>query len=133
MAKRSRSAATQSRPTSAPANEPIPSDAEEARSILTDSLEWRGVRLSVNYEPDYLSSAARGLSFSISHLEIEVSSPEGAPLPVTETGYRSHFVTPGHVEDAGGPAPFVRRWLDEAARSPVWRRTEARWRQLDLF
>ncbi len=56
-----------------------------------------------------------------------------APLPVTETGYRSHFIQVGLVEATGGPAAYVRRWLDEEARRPVWRRVEAAWRLLDLF
>ena len=56
-----------------------------------------------------------------------------APLPVTETGYLSHFVLLGVVEDAGGPGAYVNRWLDAEAQKPIWRRVEGAWRQLDLF
>ena len=87
----------------------------------------------VTYEADYLNSVTHGLTLGFSHLEIEVKSPEGAPLPVTETGYRSHFLSPGLVEEAGGPIAYVGVWLEEEAKSAAWLRAEARWRQLDLF
>jgi uncharacterized membrane-anchored protein len=53
-------------------------------------------------------------------LEVRVIEPERAPLPITDTGYRSHFLLAGIVEEAGGPAAYVRCWLDEAARHPRW-------------
>jgi hypothetical protein len=50
-------------------------------------------------------------------------------LPFTETGYRSHFLGPGIVEEAGGPAAYVRAWLDHAAQSPKWRKQQTAARQ----
>ena len=91
-----------------------------------DKLQWEGVTLAVAYEPRWLESET-------AHLEVRVQAPKGAPLPITETGYRSHFLPCGAVEDAGGPITFVRAWLDEAAKSAAWRRVRNRWRQLDLF
>jgi hypothetical protein len=89
-------------------------------------LVWDGLTLSIRYEPSSYVGYA--------HLQVQVTAPErGAPLPITETGYRSHFLPRGEVEMAGGPAAFVRNWLDEAARSPAWHRRRFRWRQLELF
>lgn len=60
-------------------------------------------------------------------------APERAKLPITETGYRSHFLSKGVVEAAGGPTACVTAWLDEAAKSKAWQRHEAESRQLSLF
>jgi hypothetical protein len=55
------------------------------------------------------------------------------PLPMTETGYRSWFGAPADVESDGGPAEFVRLWLDHEARSDSWKAAQAERRQLTLF
>jgi hypothetical protein len=90
------------------------------------TLTWDGITMTIRYRPEYFPG--------YDHLEIQVTGPERtAPLPITETGYRSHFLRPGEIDAAGGPAAYVRRWLDEAARQPGWRTVRARWRQLSLF
>ncbi len=88
-------------------------------------LVWRGVLLAIHYQPK-----SYGL---LAHLELRVIAPEGAPIPVTDTGYRSHFLYPFWVREAGGPVAYVRQWLDGESRSPAYRRALDRWRQLDLF
>jgi hypothetical protein len=111
-----------------------PSDQRSARkrSIVTESLDWRGIALSVSYDPSFFVSDF-GRDDPQAHLEIHVISPEGARLPFTETGYRSHFLPPRLVEQAGGPAVYVRIWLDDASTSRAWRRYEDDSRQLSLF
>jgi hypothetical protein len=69
----------------------------------------------------------------MAHLQICSRSPEKAPLPITETGYRSHFLAPGLVEERGGPTAFARAWLDQAARQTKWSQLEFKRRQPDLF
>jgi hypothetical protein len=39
------------------------------------------------------------------HLQIEAVQPPREPLPITETGYKSHFVAIEAIEAAGGPSP----------------------------
>jgi hypothetical protein len=74
------------------------------------NITWRGIALTITFTPDWLSVA--------DHLEIET---EGRiPLPVTETGYRSHFVATGAVEAHGGPVAVVTDWLDHEARRTGW-------------
>ncbi len=102
-------------------------------TIHTETLVWEGVTLEVRYEPDWSGLSELGTGRQLAHIQLEVVAPVRAPLPVTETGYRSEFLSVEAVEQAGGPAEYVRRWLDEEARKPVWRRDEAGRRQLDLF
>ena len=102
-------------------------------TLITETLVWNGRTVEVRFDPDWSSLSELGPDRQVAHLELEVTEPPRAPLPVTETGYRSHFVTAGVVENAGGPGVFVRAWLDEEARKPAWRRVEVAWRQLDLF
>lgn len=93
---------------------------------------WNGVKISISYEPRWLN-LADDYGLDTAHLEIEAIAPERAPLPITETGYRSHFTTAHAVAAMGGPVALVRTWLDEEAASPDWRQHEAAARQLTLF
>ncbi len=101
------------------------------RTIEVDVLLWQGVTIEVSYEADWLS--LKRLPDRTVHLSITAIMPKRAPLPFTETGYRSHFVHRDDVAEAGGPAAYVSAWLDDAARSPEWLEHERTSRQLSLF
>lgn len=78
---------------------------------------WRGIEIEAIYSP-----LKWGM---IAHMELRSVKPERAPLPVTETGYRSHFHQPGAVEALGGDiVAHLIAWLDDEAKSPEWRRRE---------
>ena len=58
-------------------------------------------------------------------------APSGAVLPITETGYRSHFLAATEVIAAGGPVRYVLAWLDregelDAGSGPATRFTVGR-------
>ena len=97
---------------------------QPGRPIETLGLEWRGERLTVTYEPNWLGVTG--------HLEVRADR-DGAGLPITRTGYRSHFLNPAHVDAAGGPLAYVRLWLDQAAADPAWLEEESAARQMALF
>jgi len=99
---------------------------DEPQYSVVEVLAWRGFQIEVLYTPDWL------VNF-LSHLSIETLEPVRAGIPITETGYLSHFLEPGLVEANGGPAAFVRAWLDEAAKDPLWKEQEAAARQFSLF
>lgn len=89
-------------------------------------LTWQGIEIEAIYTPRKWGITA--------HLEIHSIQPERAPLPITETGYRSHFHPCGTVEAAGGDvAAQVTAWLDEEAKKPEWQAYLAQSRQLSLF
>lgn len=87
---------------------------------------WRDVTLTATHTPNYLSDGW-------SHIELRVVRPKGIPLPITETGYLSHFLSEDDLEAAGGPAAFFRAWLEREATSKRYRLAFAKWQQLDLF
>lgn len=105
-------------------------DGTASRHITTEALVWEGVTLSIAYEPSWLATSE---DHGTARLAIRVVAPESAPLPITQTGYRSHFLARRIVEEAGGPVAYVRGWLDESARDPAWRKALDRWRQLSLL
>jgi hypothetical protein len=96
--------------------------------ITRETLVWQGITVEVTYERDWM-----GMKDSVAHLQIRVLTPKGTVIPLTDTGYRSHFISSVYVDDAGGPVPYVQAWLDTAASTPDWKRREASTRQLSLF
>ncbi len=82
---------------------------EEAQ---TYKLDWQGRKIETSYQPRSFAGTA--------HLQIRVK--HARPLPITETGYRSHFASPADVEHMGGPAAYVEAWLDAMAQSKTWKR-----------
>ncbi len=87
---------------------------------------WRNIEIEAVYDP---------LKWGITaHLEIRSVKPERAPLPITESGYLSHFHQPGTVEARGGDVVAqVTAWLDEEAAKLEWRRYVEASRQGELF
>lgn len=93
----------------------------------TDIMEWEGITLSISCERDYATMTG------LTHLSIHVLAPSTSKLPITGTGYRSHFLSEVEVEELGGPVGFVRAWLDAEAATPEWREQQQAARQMTLF
>jgi hypothetical protein len=104
------------------------------RNITTSSITWQGITIEVSYEPSWLSTTGDDdKAWRSAHLQIRAISPDRAKLPITETGYRSHFIDREEVEAAGGPGAYNNDWLNYAAQSESWKDQVAASRQLDLF
>ncbi len=89
-------------------------------------FRWRGIEIEARYIPVQYNA--------IAHLELESVDPVHEPLPMTETGYRSHYHPIGTIEASGYDViGFVRAWLDDAAESPKWKQAELARRQGDFF
>lgn len=76
----------------------------------THRITWRGIALDITFTPEAF--------IATDHIEIRTEGR--VSLPVTETGYRSHFVPTGSVEAYGGAAAFVTAWLDHKAARTGW-------------
>lgn len=96
----------------------------------THKLLWRGITIEVTYEAHWLRR--EGL-YCPCHLTLKTIERERYPLPVTETGYLSHFTDPVLVAEAGGPLAYVTAELEATAMSKRWQQQEAERRQLSLF
>lgn len=92
----------------------------------TYKIVWRGILLVIRHELDYLWKGT-------SHIEIHVVRPKHEPIPLTETGYRSHFIDTLELVNAGGAVTFVIAWLDREASSKAWQKRDVARRQGDLF
>ena len=94
-----------------------------AASKKSLGLNWQDLTIEVSYQRNWLNSGQ-------THLEIRASER----LPITETGYRSHFLPDGAMEkDEAEIRAFVLEWLDRAATSSTWQAYLEDCRQLRLF
>lgn len=92
----------------------------------THRFIWQGIEIKATYAP-----VRWGV---IAHIEIESIHPPRAPLPITPTGYKSHFHPIGTIEANGGDViAQIMAWLDEEATKPEWRAYAAKSRQGELF
>ena len=88
------------------------------------TFQWEGRTIRLSYHPRYLKM--------IDHLEIR--SGDGDPLPITETGYKSHFFGPVEpVMSNDEVIEMIVRWLDKEAASPSWQTYLLQSKQLSLF
>lgn len=95
-------------------------------------IDWQNpvtaesVRIRITHSREYLSSGS-------DHLAIESVKPKGASLPISETGYRSHFMPVLDLINAGGPVTFVTAWIEQEAKGKAWTKAAAVKAQGDLF
>ena len=82
------------------------------------NITWRNVQIEITFTPDAFCM--------VDHIELRIGNK--ALLPVTETGYRSHFMNKGTVAAHGGACAFVTAWLDHEAKRTSWNND-----QLSLF
>lgn len=91
---------------------------------ITSQIVWRDISVEITFHK-------RRWNSDFDHLE--VTAMNDAQIPVTETGYRSHFLPDGIVSDHGGPEAYVLAWLDHEADSEAWKKREEASRQMSLF
>lgn len=92
----------------------------------TYRFAWQGIEIEATYAP-----VRWGV---IAHIEIESIQPPRAPLPITPTGYKSHFHPIGTIEaNSGDVVAQIVAWLDDEAAKPEWLAYAAKNRQGELF
>lgn len=102
------------------------------QSIFVQRIDWHGITVEVSYEADWLN-LANELGSPVAHLQVRSVAPERAQLPISETGYKSHFPAMSEVVAHGGPLTYVREWLDQAATLDAWKNHQDQARQFALF
>ena len=93
-------------------------------------LQWQDINIEITYQPRWGND-----SVGVSHLEIRSTIPERVPLPVTETGYRSHFFYSDEIFSEEEIKELVEDWLNKDAQKTTWKayRHEQLNQQLSLF
>ena len=100
-------------------------------SIENIKLIWNEIAIDVTYNDDWSKAHREIMGFSMAHLEIR--SENNVRLPVTKTGYRSHFIAATIIEEYGGTEKYVTDWLEEKAKSKDWQDYWYNSKQLSLF
>ena len=103
----------------------------EGKKILI--LKWRSYVIQVDFTKSYSRAFEEVYGYPMSHIEIRTIEPDLAPLPVSDTGYRSIFITLPEIENLGGVKAMIKDYLDDAARNKLWKAQEEKARQYDLF
>ncbi|PTM40516.1 hypothetical protein [Bosea sp. 124] len=89
-------------------------------------IQWQGMAVSIRHVANWSGTG-------IDHIEVRSITPQRAPLPITETGYRSHFLHGEDLAGHGGAVAFVTKWLDHEARSAKWQEHQRTSAQMSLF
>lgn len=97
------------------------------------SLEWKGITIDIEHNDEW--SNLPDLNHYVHHIVIK-RRDEGQ-LPMSETGYRSHFMMGENKTDAIEPykdaISLVKAWLEEAGQTKRWKAYLEDQKQLTLF
>lgn len=89
------------------------------------NITWQNIAITIRYTPQWSKFA------EMAHLEIERVGD--GQLPITSTGYKSHFTPKENIEEYGSVQEFVRAWLDEYSKKKEWKTYLVSQRQLTLI
>lgn len=89
--------------------------------MKTHEIAWEGIIINISH-----ASKWGGV---IDHIEVRAEQP----IPITETGYRSIFLSDCEIEQAGGAVELVKSLLDKEATSSSWQEYLKASRQETLF
>jgi hypothetical protein len=74
------------------------------------TIEAEGLPVRVRYRPGYLKAMGRG------HMEFLSTAQPPRPIPISATGYRSHFCAPEAVAQLGTPEAYARAYCKAMMR-----------------
>jgi hypothetical protein len=110
---------------------PAPTPTSNLRDFLTArnaerfEITWRGIVVEILYCAPCFALYEELYGYPLAHIQIQSISPKNAALPITETGFKSHFMRSDDIQAEGGPVLYVQGWLDFMAEDPRWSR---KWR-----
>ena len=86
------------------------------RKSRVHKFDWRGITCRVKHTPRYFDYA--------DHVELFVVRPKGAILPITETGYRSEFLSADELAASGGAVALMTALIDREAKTKRWQKRD---------
>ena len=99
---------------------------------INQIINWQGYKIEVTCDASSYDLRCNKGPYMI-HIELRTLEPERSPLPVTKTGYRSHFAHAEIVTEYDTIIAFVQAWLDHAAKNNSWKQVERAAQQLCLL
>ena len=90
---------------------------------VVEAITWRGIELRIIHTTNYFAG--------IDHIEIH--SKNRVPFPISETGYKSHFLHFGGLQEHASAVEYVLAWLECEAKNKAWKTQEFASRQGNLF
>ncbi len=92
-------------------------------NIIIETIVWRGIRMEIKHVIIYFSGTDH----------IEIHTEDRTPIPITETGYKSHFFPSGGLGEFETAVDYVRAWLEHEAKRKAWKAQEFASLQMSLF
>ena len=89
---------------------------------------WNDISIEIKYISNYLKNIHQS-SGQLAHIEVYSDNQ----LPITNTGYRSIFLSFSEVEKAGGAVAYVKSMLDDSSNSKEWKAYQLDQQQINLF
>lgn len=83
----------------------------KTQNTITETIVWRGIRIEITH--------VTGCFSGMDHIEIHTE--DRTPIPITETGYKSHCFPSGGLGEFETAVDYVRAWLKHEAKSKAWR------------
>ena len=93
---------------------------EEERTVY--QMEWQGIAITITHRKTYPING-------FSHIEVQADQR----LPMTETGYRSHFISDEELSGFMDAQDYVTQWLEASCQSKEWLVHVESLRQPSLF
>ena len=68
-------------------------------------ITWKGKEITIRWCENWTTDPDYG--------HLEVITEDRSPHPLSETGYKSHFLPLAEMEEIGDPLVYVTKWLTE--------------------
>ncbi len=103
------------------------------RVPTTTRGQWQHVVFRVRHTPDYIITGTDHLELIVIAPSCRADDKTREPLPITKTGYLSHFTYDRAIPDAKAALTFFLEWINREAKTKRWQKADNNRRQLDLF
>ena len=100
----------------------------------THIINWHGTDIQITTSTlIYLDTFQDVYGYRLIHIEVKTINPEKAPLPITNTGYKSIYITEPELQSCGGSVKLILDEINALATSPEWKELDIKARQYSLF
>lgn len=96
------------------------------------TFSWRGITIEIKASVPF-RTYGEIYGHDMYHIEVLSVEPERAPLPISETGYLSIWLSELQLEEFGGALVYVTEFLEHEAKAKNWKTQEEAGRQYQLF